>query len=65
MFIPDKTKAKFVMLGPTDPSRGELLDFVPPHYLPQRYGGLLADDPAARDSEVVTAECITMAARSR
>eukprot|EP00620_Florenciella_sp_RCC1587_P022669 CAMPEP_0182556258 /NCGR_PEP_ID=MMETSP1324-20130603/582_1 /TAXON_ID=236786 /ORGANISM="Florenciella sp., Strain RCC1587" /LENGTH=401 /DNA_ID=CAMNT_0024768119 /DNA_START=80 /DNA_END=1285 /DNA_ORIENTATION=- len=67
VFIPDKTKSKFVMLGPTDPSRGELLDFVPPHYLPQRYGGLLADDRAAAEAaagELVAAERIAMGARS-
>ena len=60
--LPAATISKFVMLGPVVPSRGTLLDFVPPHWLPERYGGLLTEAAVAAGGEgVVPAEVITVA----
>ena len=62
-FIPAKTQAKFVMLGPVSPERGELMvdHGIPPHWCPQRYGGLLPEDSAANSTErVVPAELLVL-----
>ena len=50
--------------GPVSAEGGELLEYVPPHYLPQRYGGLLDDDPAERKvaDEIIKAEVLDVAA---
>eukprot|EP00966_Prymnesium_polylepis_P113852 2631725-Prymnesium_polylepis.1 len=70
LVLPSRTLSKFVMLGPVSPRDGsarELLGFIPPHWLPERYGGLLSDSAAARaaagDTDaVLPAEVITLPA---
>jgi hypothetical protein len=61
-FIPAKTLSKFVMLGPISPERGELMaeHGIPPHWCPQRYGGLLPDDADASNPAPVPAELIVL-----
>lgn len=58
-FIPEKTRSKFVMFGPVSPSSGALLEYIPPHWLPERYGGLLS---GATDKGVIPAEVLTIEA---